>query len=464
MGTPSAADAAAGQDGLSAAAADITNRIERLPNSSWHVKARLLIGTATFFDAFDALTIAQVLPVLAPLWKLTGPQIGFMISIGYLGQLFGALFFGWIAERYGRILGIALATATFALMSLACAFAWDYDSFLIFRTIQGFGLGGEVPIAAVYISELTRAHGRGRFVLLYELIFSVGVVAAAIVGYFVVPTLGWQYMFYIGVLPSILVVPLFWLLPESPRWLASRRRIIEANKALAVMEMATERATGKPLPPVAAAIASYEQKSMSWRDLFGPLYLRRTIVLWVIWFSSYIVYYGIGIWLPTLYRTVFHLPLEVALAYGLLSNIIGLIGATVCALTIDKFGRRPWLAISLGCSGICLGSLWFLNGGTFAQVVVFASGAYFFAISAALCVYVYTPELYPTRVRALGTGMATAWLRLGSMVGPSIVGAMIGGGLGSVFLSFGAVAIVAAVVTALFAIETKGRILEELAP
>src|SRR5437773_709614 len=148
---------------------DIVARLERLPTSWWQVRTRIIVGVATFFDAFDALAIASVLPVIVPLWKLTPPQIGFLISAGFLGQLVGALLFGWIAERYGRMTAMVWSIALFALMSLVCAFAWDYDSLLVFRTIQGIGLGGEVPVAAVFISELTRAQGRGRFVLLYEI-------------------------------------------------------------------------------------------------------------------------------------------------------------------------------------------------------------------------------------------------------------------------------------------------------
>src|SRR4029453_13130634 len=116
----------------------------------------------------------------------------------------GALLFGWIAERYGRMPAMIGSIATFAVMSLVCAFAWNYDSLVAFRFLQGIGLGGEVPVAAVYISELTRAKHRGRFVLLYELVFPIGLVAASMLGLWAVPTLGLQCMFYIGSLPAIL--------------------------------------------------------------------------------------------------------------------------------------------------------------------------------------------------------------------------------------------------------------------
>src|SRR5690348_5500358 len=209
-------------------AAEIIARVERLPVSPWHVKTRVIVGVATFFDAFDALAIASVLPAIVTIWKLTPQQIGFLISIGFLGQLAGALFFGWVAEKYGRLIGMIWSIGIFAIMSLACAFAWSYDSLLVFRLIQGVGLGGEVPIAAVYISELARADVRGRFVMLFEVIFPIGIVAASLLGLWIVPTLGWHYMFLIGAIPAVLVLFLRRVLPESPRWLACVGRLQEA--------------------------------------------------------------------------------------------------------------------------------------------------------------------------------------------------------------------------------------------
>jgi putative MFS transporter len=449
----------------------IVARLERLPTSWWHVKARIIVGVATFFDAFDALAIASVLPVIVPLWKLAPAQIGFMISAGFLGQLAGALLFGFIAERYGRMPAMIWSIALFGLMSLVCAFAWDYNSLLVFRTIQGIGLGGEVPVAAVFISELAKAHGRGRFVLLYELVFPVGLVAAALVGLWVVPHLGWQYMFAIGALPALLALALRTLLPESPRWLAVRGRNAEAEAAMSLIEVETEKATGQPLPPPKTFVSSVRQPA-SWSDLFGPGYLRRTLVVWVIWFSAYFVNYGLSAWLPTIYRTVFELPLDQSLRYGLITQIAGLIGTAICALAIDHVGRRPWFTLSFLGATLALWALALYRTPSAGHVLACVTIAYFFVSTINIGVYLYTPELYPTRVRAFGVGTATAWLRFASMIGPTVVGLMIGPRLSPaqasdvprVFLAFGAVAAVAAIITGLFALETKGRVLEEVSP
>ena len=442
---------------------DVVARIERLPMSAWHVKARVIIGVATFFDAFDALAIAFVLPVLVPLWKLAGPQIGLLISAGYLGQLAGALLFSWAAQRFGRVRALQWSILLMSVMSLACAFAWDYQSLLAFRTLQGLGLGGEVPIAAVYISEITRAKGRGRFVLLYELIFPVGLVGAGLIARWVVPLLGWQYMFAIGAIPALLVLFMQRQLPESPRWLASRGRDAEAEAAILTIERETERALRKPLPPVSATAVEVDQPA-SWSDLFGPKYLRRTLVVWVIWFAAYLITYGLTVWLPTIYRTVFHLPLSQSLQYGLITQVVGLLGTLTCALTIDYFGRRSWFALAFVGSAVALIALWFTGAQTPLRVLVFVGIAFFFSSVVSIGAYLYTPELYPTRARAMGVGVATAWLRLASMIGPTVVGLMIGGGLESVFLAFGVISAIAAIITALFAVETKNRVLEEVSP
>jgi MFS transporter, putative metabolite:H+ symporter len=452
-------DAVAGRSSVD----DIVARLERLPTSWWQVKTRIIVGVATFFDAFDALAIASVLPVIVPLWKLTPPQIGFLISAGFLGQLVGALLFGWIAERYGRMTAMVWSITLFALMSLVCALAWDYNSFLVFRTIQGIGLGGEVPVAAVFISELAKAQGRGRFVLLYELVFPIGLVAAALLGLWIVPHLGWQWMFVVGALPALLALVLRRLLPESPRWLAVRGRTAEAEAAVSLIEAETQKAIGHPLPPPKPMVSAVD-KPASWADLFGAFYLQRTLVAWVIWFAAYFVNYGLSIWLPTVYRTVFQLPLDVSLRYGLITQAVGLIGTLICALTIDHVGRRPWFALSFAAAAIALGALAFFPTPTAEQVLTCMTIAYFFVSTINIGVYLYTPELYPTRARALGVGAATAWLRLASMIGPTVVGMMLAGGLSSVFVTFAIVAAIAAVITGLFAIETKGRVLEEASP
>src|SRR5260370_18216109 len=127
---------------------------------------------------------------------------------------------------------LMLSTGLYSLMSLGCAFAWDFNSLFVMRAIEGFGIGGEVPIAAAYISEIARAKGRGRFFLLYELLVPLGLLGAVVLGWGMVPRLGWQSLFVVGALPAFLVFFLPRLLPESPRRLAARARDRDAVATL----------------------------------------------------------------------------------------------------------------------------------------------------------------------------------------------------------------------------------------
>jgi putative MFS transporter len=161
---------------------------------------------------------------------------------------------------------------------------------------------------------------------------------------------------------------------------------------------------------------------------------------------------------------VYKLPLDVALRYGLITTAFGLISAAIAALIIDHIGRKPLFATCFAGAAVALIVLSQIANPSPEQVLVFVTISYFFVSAINIGVYLYTPELYPTRVRALGVGAATAWLRLASIIGPITVGFMIVGGLNSVFLAFGAVALVTAAITAAFAIETKKRILEEVSP
>jgi putative MFS transporter len=323
-----------------------------------------------------------------------------------------------------------------------------------------------VPVAAAYISEMARAKGRGRFFALYELVFPLGLLCTAILGCWTVPRLGWQTMFYIGAVPAILVVFLRRLLPESPRWLASKGRLQEADEIVTQIEQSIIASGGTlPAPVPAKSIVLHDTEISRWSEIFRGIYLRRTLVVWVLWFSCYMVTYGLITWLPTLYRTVFHVSLGKALGYGLITQSIGFVGSTTCAFLIDRVGRRRWFLGAFFGGGVSLFALWFLGAGRPSVVLACSSASFFFISTISLILYLYTTELYPTRIRAFGCSIASAWLRLASAIGPNVVAYMLTShGVGSVFLLFGSIALLGCLVSAIGATETKDRLLEEISP
>jgi putative MFS transporter len=440
-------------------------RIERLPISRRLMLIRVIVGVATFFDAYTVLAIAFAMPQLVGEWKLSPGEVGLIISGGYIGQLIGALFFGWLAERIGRLHVLLVTIVLFVTMDIACLFAWSGMSMLVFRFFQGIGTGAEVPVASAYINEFIGAKKRGRFFLLYEVIFPVGLMFAGMIGYFLVPVYGWRAMFIVGLVPSILTIPLRWFMPESPRWLASRGRMAEAEAVVKSLEDdLTKRGIVLPEPTVRQVDPKATAQS-DWRELFRGIYLKRTLTIWFLWLCAYMVNNGMITWLPTLYRQVFKLPLQTSLAYGWTTSAFGVLASIACALLIDKVGRKPWYTAAFFIGTIPLLGLAYLGATSAVEVLVLATCVYAVIQTISFSLYLYSAELYPTRLRAIGTGFGSAWLRAGSSIGPILVGFLMADlGIQYVFAAFAGVAAVGGVVTVLFAIETKGRVLEELSP
>jgi MFS transporter, putative metabolite:H+ symporter len=447
------------------ASANISARLERLPFSRWHVFALTTVGMGNFFDAFDSLTIAFVLPVLVGLWALTPSDAGFLISAGYIGQLIGAFLFSMAAERFGRRQALAWSIWIVALFSCTSAFAWNYVSFFAFRLFQGVGLGGEVPVAATYLNEISQSRIRGRLVILLQSAFALGILVCSLVAVWLVPHFGWQSMFILGTVPVILAIALRKLLPESPRWLASQGRIGEAEENMLRIEQTVMHSSGQLPPPANVVSVPMIERKSSWLELLSPEYRLRTICTSVAMLCTNLTGYGLLSWMPTIYRTVYKLPVQEALAVSLIGFAAVFLGGIVLSLFIDKVGRRPSFVVGFSGSALPLAVLYFVaQTASLNTVIALVSVGLFFITFLLTGGYLYAAEIYPTRIRALGTGLASAWFRIGSILGPTVVGLLLTfGTINTVFLFFAASALVGALMVAFSFVETKGRVLEELA-
>lgn len=445
-------------------AAAISGRIERLPLTRWHGRVLGVVGFVHMTDAFDALTIAFVMPVLMGLWHLSASKAGLLVSAGYVGQTIGALLFSMAAERFGRVRALRWLLAVLAIGSLASAYAPGYLIFILLRFFQGIGLGGESPVSATYMNEVCPAKLRGRLIFVLQSSFAVGNLIAAIVAVRLIPAYGWQVMFLIGALPLVLAAVLPYIVPESPRWLVTKGRLREAETIVEHIEQTLPAEAYERLQPVRADTIDARSRHHTFATLFRHGLAKRTFAVWSMACCASLTTYGILVWLPSLYRSVYHLPLDVSLRYGMVSMIATVLGTLIGIVAIDWLGRKK--TFSLAFLGAALPMSLLAFSGTHAtavQVAIFSSVSVAMIAIVQCGVYVYAPEVYPTSIRARGAGAASAWTRIASVVGPVIIGGLLThSSIEAVFGYFAVVSLVGAFVITWFAPETVGRTLDDI--
>jgi len=415
---------------------------------------RLLLaaGGGWLFDAMDLLLLGSVLAAVGREWHLSKPVVGGIITANLIGMFLGASLSGIVADRFGRKAVFTWTLLAYSLLTGVSAFAWSAGALALIRFFAGLGLGGELPVASTLVSEFAPAQNRGRTVVLLESFWAYGTVLAALIGALVVPLAGWRVALLIGVLPALYVFVIRRAVPESPRYLLAQGRGAEAREVARVAGIGYEAQPG-------AARASL-------RDLFAPAFAKRTVMLWLLWIALVFSYYGIFTWLPSL-LTAKGFTLQQALWLNLAIAVFQIPGYYAAAALVDRAGRKPTLVAFLACAAI--GSFFFA-GATLAAapsaVAVIGWGAViaFFNLGAWGVTYTYTPEQYPTAIRASGAGLAAGAGRLVGAFAPAIVGAMLlrFGSPYSVFVVFAAVMLAGAIVVLVLGEETRGKSLEEI--
>ena len=436
----------------------VLERLEALPLGRFHYKLLLVTGLGWLFDSMDTGLIAFILPVLAKEWGLAPGQMGLIGSIGLIGMALGAVVSGTIADRIGRKKVFTITVLLYSIASAFCALSWNYQSLLVFRFLVGFGLGGELPVAATLVSEYAPSRVRDRFIVLLESFWGLGWIAAACIAYFFIPLYGWRMAFLIGALPALYVCLIRMHMPESVRYLLAHGRVGEARQIVVSLERQLH-------VPVAPFVSEKETVPVvakaSFRELWKKPFASRTIMLWLVWFGINFSYYGIFMWLPSL---VFQQGFTVVktFEYVLIMTLAQLPGYYCAAWLVDKIGRKYTLSAFLLFSGVA--SYFFGHASTAAALMMWGSVMSFFNLGAWGVLYTYTPEQYPTAIRALGSGWAAGFGRFGGMAAPMMVGALLARSFGfaSVFYMFALVFAAVAVIVMSLGVESKQKDLESI--
>ncbi|WP_448951400.1 MFS transporter [Labrys neptuniae] len=389
------------------------------------ILALILIGC--LFDAFEQNTVGLVAPILKAQWNLTGADIGFLNTITFASAAAGRLLSGILGDRNGRRVMLTINLLLFTLGSALCALAPNFAVLCCARAIVGFGVGGEISTAVTMLAEFCSPKFRGTAAGLVN-------VGAGGFGNFLAPAFGlliftlfegdnaWRWLFAALAVPAFLVVFFRRFVPETPRFLASQGKIDEANKVLSIL------ASGS-LRPKALRIKEYlskpddadiQPKKNSWKELFQAPYLGRTIPVAIAILMSYGAQLSVLTLMPMIFMSMGH-----TLSGSLLFSMIIQSGSVLGAITASMFGyyfpRKKVLGIGSICA--CAAALAIVYLGTSLYLVLFFGALFqFFVLLLNTSIWIYAPELYPTRIRGFGVALILASGSAAGSVVPTLAG------------------------------------------
>ncbi len=440
----------------------VAARLDRLPMTRFQRAIFAIIASAWFFDSVDLGSLTFILGSIRSDFGLTSVQAGLLSSMSFVGMFFGAAVSGMLADRFGRRLVFQVSMVLWGAGSLWCAYAADASELGRARLLLGFGMGMEFPVALAILSEFLPSARRGRYLAILEGFWPLGFIAAGLLSFVLLKYFSWRAVFVAQALPAVFIFVVRMMVPESPRWLADRGHLEEADRVMEQIEAkVSAHLQGRALPePRPVAQAAQGARSFSFLELWKPDYARRTVMIWLTWFFALLGFYGLTTWLGALLQDAGY-SVAKSVGYTMLISLAGVPGFIAAAILVERWGRKPT------CVTMLLGSATaaFLYGHAPSLTLLIAFGLLmqFFMFGMWSVLYAYTPELYPTRSRATGAGCASAVGRLGSLIGPYAAGAILPAlGQGGVFaLGAGSFAL-AALSVGVLGIETRGRSLEAI--
>lgn len=433
--------------------ANALNRLNRLPISRFHKITLIAVAFAYFFEFADINSFATTAPKLIKLWGVTVDQVAYVTSLSFVGMFFGAIIAGALADRWGRKRVLIRTTLWFGAFSFAAVFSWDVVSLGAFRILTSAGLSAMTVVAVIYVSELYPATSRGKYQAYAIVIGICGTPVTNLIASAVVPLSDWSWrLVYLWGALGVLLVFFTRHLKESPRWYESRGDHAKADEVLRDIEDRVAAEKG-PLPEPAPPVEEAPVTKAPLRLLLQKKYLYPTLLLTVVWVTQTIGFFGYSSWAPTLLAKE-GFSVEKSVFYVALTTVGAPLGSYLAALVTDRFERK-WCLVAFG-TVIALCGLFY--GLTFNPVliVVFGFLVNLFERGYTALGYAYSPELFDTRSRSLGTGVSYGLGRLSNAAGPLIVAALYNGsGYQSVFFFIAGTWLVGAVVLAVFGPRTR---------
>jgi putative MFS transporter len=440
----------------------IASRVERLPICGVHFRFIGLVSIGTWLDFFDLFMVGYLGAALQNFHFLTLHQFSELVAAGFVGMFIGTIIQGLASDYIGRRNGFIITLLIYSISSVLGAFSPNAAMLIAMRFVAGIGLSGQQVVVDTFISEMIPSHSRGRYVAISQVIGFGAVPVAAYISSLLVPTHwlldGWRWVMVIGGAGGLFAWVLVHWIQESPRWLESRGRVEEADRIVTQMEEEVERLTGKPLPPPRPVLVASAHRTPV-RELWGPKYRSRTIMLVVFNLLQAVGFYGFANWAPTFILREGN-SIAQSLRFGFLIAIAMPFGPLVAVFTTERFERKRTL-ILLSLLIASVGMVFALVRSPLGLVAV---GALEIMLTSwfSSVYHAYQAELFPTRARATGVGFVYSWSRVGGFFSTFVIGALLVYGVPIVFVFLATCMVGVAIVVGFWGPKTNAIALEDL--
>ncbi len=387
---------------------------------AFNLKLLLLCFLAMFGDGFDISALASAAPELRRTWGVASQDFAISLSASQFGVLFGAPLLGYFGDRFGRRVAIISGCLIFGLGTLATVWATNLDQMAVLRFITGIGIGGLMPNTISLNSELSPRRWRATLVVLMFTGITAGSGLPGNIQAWLIPTYGWQIMFWIGgLVPIVTAVLLFFTLPESVKYLAlqpgKRRELLATVRRLRPdMQFADDAQFVSAPAPVATGSGLAQ--------LYGPGLRLITPLLWICFATALMANFFLNSWLPMIFENNGLTPQEAGTATSLY-HYGGTIGGILVSLLLARLGFSV-IAVLFMLAAPAIAALG-LPDVSYAALATFSTLAGFFVLGAQFGNNATSGLIYPTAFRSRGVGWALGVGRISSITGPLLGGLLI---------------------------------------
>jgi MFS family permease len=457
--------------------------MDRLPWSSWHWLIVLGLGTVWILDGLEVTIVGAIGARLTEKDALgiTDSQLGLAGTIYVLGAASGALFWGYLTDRFGRKKLFLITLAVYLAATVGTGFSWNFGSFALFRFFTGFGIGGEYAAINSAIDELIPARVRGWVDLTINGSYWLGAAfGAAVTPLLLNPDLldanvGWRLTFAMGAVMAVGILLVRRNVPESPRWLALHGREDEAERVVNGIEEQVKETTGRrQLPEPEDEIELQPRRRTGFgeiaKTMFGR-YPRRSLLGFTLMSTQAFIYNATVFTFTAGLATFYGVSSETAPLYLVPFAIANFLGALLLGRFFDTIGRRVMIASTYFISAVGLVAAGVLFKNDSVSVGVFVAilcATFFFASAAASAGYLTISETFPIEIRAMAIAFFFAISTgIGGAVGPGLFGKLIeSGDRGQLFIGYlvaAALMAIAAVVEVWLGVDAEQETLEDVA-